>query len=139
VLRSDLSYPIPVRPVFKSTDSDPGGVNARVLWGRYEAGELTKEEYWHMKDGAYEVMYGMREGRRRVGKLTEGERRVIDDFVEESPGDRDERLRKEIEGDVGEGMDDFPVEGLYDKQGELIRLHHMDRRAVEFRERLRTW
>jgi hypothetical protein len=139
VLRSGLSYPVPSRPDFRGAGEDPDRLMEKVLWERYENGEWSKEEYWHAKDAEYERRHGLKEGKRRVGKLTESEKEVIQSFVEEIPGERDERLRKEIEGDVGLGIDDFDENGIYDRNGEVVRLHPMDRRAVEFRERLRSW
>jgi hypothetical protein len=63
---------------------------------------------------------------------------VILAFVEEDQGEREERLRKEIEGDVGTNPN-YDEDGIVDRDGNVILLHRMDRRAVEFRERLRTW
>ena len=136
VLRADLSYPLPYRPREKQA-GDVEGQMERELWKMYETGQLTAGEYHHVVDRKYEEMHGM-QVRRRVGKMSETDKRTIEAFVEETEGEREERLRKEIEGDVGRGKDDFE-EGIVARDGSLVSLHHMDRRAVEFRERLRTW
>lgn len=103
----------------------------------YELGQVTAAEYHHIQDRHYEELHGM-QVRRRVGKMTESVKATIEAFVEESQGDREERLRAEIEGDVGVNPD-YDEDGIIDRHGDLIRLHPMDRRAVDFRERLRTW
>ena len=108
------------------------------LWGLYESGHLNKAQYYHAKDKRYETMHGMQVPR-RVGKMTEGQKDVIEAFVEEKEGEREQRLRDQIEKDVGFGHDDGFEEGLVDDEGRVLQLHPMDRRAVEFRERLRTW
>lgn len=135
VLGADLAYPTPYRPRAKEGDVERN--MERELWKMYETGQLTAGEYHHVVDRKYEEMHGM-QVKRRVGKLTETQKNVISAFVEESEGEREERLRREIEGDVGYGQDDFE-EGIVARDGSLVPLHHMDRRAVEFRERLRTW
>ena len=76
--------------------------------------------------------------RRRVGKMTEDEANVIDAFVEEAPGEREARLREQVEDNVG-AVEPWKDEGIMGKYGEVTMLHPMDRRAVEFRERMRTW
>lgn len=69
--------------------------------------------------------------------MTVDETGVIDAFVEDEPGEREARLREQIEG-VVTPLDQLE-EGLLDKNGKEIMLHPMDRRAIEFRERMRTW
>ena len=70
--------------------------------------------------------------------MTIDEQDVIASFVEEESGERETRLRKQIEGDV-KLVDDLEDEGILNRDGQVVMLHFMDRRAVEFRERLRTW
>ena len=108
------------------------------LWRLYESGHLTKGQYHHAKDKRYETMHGMQVSR-RVGKMTEGQKDLIEAFVEENEGEREQRLKHQIEKDVGFGHEDDFQEGLVDDAGRVLQLHPMDRRAVEFRERLRTW
>ena len=108
------------------------------LFKLYETGYVTSAQYYHMKDRHYEELNGM-QFRRRVGKMTEGEKDLIESFVEEEPGEREQRLRDQIEKDVGWAQDDFEDDGIVTKTGDIVKLHTMDRRAVEFRERLRTW
>ncbi len=101
----------------------------------YEIGQLNATQYHHLVDRHYEELNGMQQ-RQRVGKIRSEQLEVIDAFVDED-GDREERLRKEIEGDLG--MNPEYEDGIVDKYGRVIMLHPADRRAVEFRERLRTW
>jgi hypothetical protein len=135
VLRSDLSYGPPTRP--RPIEGNVEREMEREIFKMYELGQVTASEYQHIKDRHYEELHGM-QFRRRVGKMTEKDKAIIEAFVEESEGDREERLRKEIEGEVGVNPD-YDEDGIVDRNGETIKLHHMDRRAVEFRERLRTW
>jgi len=103
----------------------------------YQTGQLTRGEFHHAADRKYEELHGM-QVRRRLGKLSEGDKDVISAFVEETPGEREEKLRREIEGGGARASDERD-EGIVAEDGTFIPLHHMDRRAVEFRERLRTW
>lgn len=138
VLRSDLAYSKPTRPRFKDDDG-PEKQMEKELFKLYELGQITPAQYHHLNDRRYEEMHGM-QVRQRVAKLTEDEKDVITAFVEDEPGEREERLRDQIEKDVGFGQDDWDGdEGIIDRAGRVIKLHPMDRRAVEFRERLRTW
>lgn len=139
ILTADLAFERPTRP-----PPIPGDLDRefeRKLWEEYELGHITAAEWHHIQDREYEALHGINERfmRRRVGKMTVREREVLDAFVEDSEGDRDERLRKEIERDAGQGWDDFDDERLVGRRGEIRMLHQMDRRAVDFRERLRTW
>lgn len=72
--------------------------------------------------------------------MLEEDKKVIDSFVEEQEGDRDRRLRQQVEADAmgfhDEGDGTGPLEDAY---GNAVMLHPHDRRAVEFRERMRTW
>ena len=138
VLRSDLAYPIPSKPLHDPDSPDPDKQTELELWRLYESGHLTKEQYYHSKDRNYERMHGIQPGRRRVGKMSEKDKEVIEAFVEDNPGEREQRLRDQIEKDVGFGQEDMD-DDIVDQEGELRYLHPMDRRAVEFRERLRTW
>jgi hypothetical protein len=88
-------------------------------------------------DREYEERMGMRETR-RVGKMTGEEREVIVAFVEDEPGEREKKLREQVERDVGM-LEEWDEEGIVDHSGRATPLHEHDRRAVEFRERLRTW
>ena len=135
VLNSDLSYPLPRRP---SISDDPDKQMDYELYKLYESGHLTLAQYHHAKDKRYEEMYGM-QSRRRVGKMSEREKEVIEAFVEEEPGEREQRLRDQIEKDVGWAQRGMEDEQIINLEGKTVPLHPMDRRAVEFRERLRTW
>jgi len=139
IITADLAYERPIRP--RPIPGDLDRDFERKLWEEYELGHITAAEWHHIQDREYEALHGINERfmQRRVGKMTVREREVLDAFVEESEGDRDERLRKEIERDVGQGWDDFDDEGIIGREGEIRMLHQMDQRAVEFRERLRTW
>ncbi|ORY34890.1 hypothetical protein BCR39DRAFT_515410 [Naematelia encephala] len=138
ILRIGLALPQPTRP----TPDDDEAMHR--LYALYAAGQISAASYHHARDVEYEDTHGIGNWaglrHRRVGRMTPIEHEAISSFVEETPGDREERLRKEVEGDVGVGWDDFDDEtSLVDRQGNIVMLHPMDRRAVEFRESLRTW
>jgi hypothetical protein len=139
VLAADLAYERPIRP--RPIPGDVDRELERRLWEEYEIGHISATEWHHIQDREYEALHGINERfmQRRVGRMTLREREVLDAFVEQSEGDRDERLRQEVESDAGQGWDDHDEEGLIGRRGEIRMLHLMDRRAVEFRERLRTW
>lgn len=126
-----------MRPLNPS--SDPSVEHEKALYSLYETGQVSAAQYHHLKDREYEEIHGMRSPlRRRVGKATTEETDVISAFVEEVPGERESRLRGQVQRDLG-APDEWDDEGISGKDGEVIMLHHMDRRAVEFRERMRTW
>jgi hypothetical protein len=133
VLTAGLTYPIPTPPKFDS--DDPLLELRQTLYNRYVIGQITAAQYHRLLDSEYEERMGMRETR-RVGKMTGEEREVIAAFAE--PEEREQRLREEVERDVGM-LREWDEEGIVDKDGNAIQLHLHDRRAVEFRERLRTW
>ncbi|ORX37879.1 hypothetical protein BD324DRAFT_578355 [Kockovaella imperatae] len=135
VLTSDLGYSVPERP---AESDDPEKQMDMELWNLYRSGHLSEARYHHAKDRKYEMIHGIQAPGPRVGKMSEGQKDLIGSFVEDHPGEREQRLRDQVEKDVGFGQDDFD-DGIMDKHGKLIHLHPMDRRAVEFRERLRTW
>lgn len=137
VLQAGLEYSEPSRPVDDDTNPDPLFSMKEDLYSSYMAGTITKAQYHHLLDGEYEMSIGMQESR-RVAMMTKGERGVIDAFVEEKEGDREKRLRAEVEGNVGKGIQP-ELEGVFDEDGNVLKLHSWDRRAIEFRERLRTW
>ena len=135
VYQTGLSYLVPT--LSPNLLGDPGLEIERNLYSLYETGQVSAAQYHHLKDREYEEIHGMR-SRPRVGKLTVEETGIIDAFVEVESGERDARLRAQVEEDVGvrEIRDE---EGILGKDGEVLMLHRMDRRAVEFRERFRTW
>ena len=135
ILHIGLAYPIPLRPT--NPDDDPDVELEQKLYEQYETGQVSVAGYHHLRDREYEHIHGM-QVKRRVGKMTEEDRGVIEAFVEEEPGEREERLREQVERDVGEA--DVNAEGgIVGEDGKTMMLHPMDRRAVEFRERLRPW
>jgi hypothetical protein len=73
-----------------------------------------------------------------VGKTTGEEREVISAFVEDEPGEREKRLRDEVESGV-RVLRTSDEEEIVDRDGSAAKLHPNDPRAVEFRERFRTW
>lgn len=108
----------------------------------YGAGLISADQLHHARDHEYEDSVGLGRPRRRVGKMLEEDKKVIDSFIEEKEGDRDRRLKRQIEADTMGLEDDDEEDGsgpLEDAYGNAIMLHAQDRRAVEFRERLRTW
>jgi hypothetical protein len=105
----------------------------------YEAGHISVQALSHAKDHEYRDSLGIGRPRRRVGKITEEDKSILDSFVEENEGDREQRLRAQIEsGEIG-NEEQPETEVLEDSYGNSIMLNSHDRRAVEFRERLRTW
>lgn len=110
--------------------------NAREM---YEAGHISVQELNHAKDHEYRDSVGIGRARRRVGKLAEEDKSVLDSFVEVNEGDREKRLRAQIENPEIGNREEPELEVLEDSSGNSIMLNSHDRRAVEFRERLRTW
>lgn len=137
VLHAGLGYPEPSRPIDDATNPDPMFQTKVDLYAQYMSGAISKARYHNLLDQEYERSIGMQEIR-RIAKMSEGEKEVIDAFVEEEEGDRERRLRAEVEKEVGHGLE-HELNGVFDKDGNIIKLHTWDRRAVEFRERLRTW
>ena len=135
VYQTGLTYLVP--NLTPNPSGDPKLEIQRHLYSLYETGQITAAQYHHMKDREYEEIHGMRL-RPRIGKLTEEDTGVIDAFVEAEPGEREARLRAQVEVDVGVG-EFSDEEGITGRDGKVLMLHRMDRRAVEFRERLRTW
>lgn len=139
VLNSGLSFNVPHEgPSYGSpSGGDEYFKNAKEM---YEAGHISVQELSHAKDHEYRDSVGIGRARRRVGKMKEEDKSVLDSFVEENEGDREKRLRAQIEGgDIGNEEEPEPEALEEDSYGNSIMLHSHDRRAVEFRERLRTW
>lgn len=138
VLNSGLAYTVPHNgPGYGSpSGGDEYFKNAQNM---YEAGHITVQELNHAKDHEYRDSVGIGRARRRVGKMAEEDKSVLDSFVEVNEGDREKRLRAQIEsGEIGNEEEPEP-EALEDAYGNSVMLNSHDRRAVEFRERLRTW
>ncbi|WVQ96095.1 hypothetical protein IAU59_003196 [Kwoniella sp. CBS 9459] len=151
VLHSNLTYPVPAKGIdapdtILETNGD-GGVDLKPRDAEVERAEadfqkglISVAQYYHIKNRAYEEAVGIRE-RRRVGKMTKEERNVIEAFVEDEEGDRERRLREQIENGVlpNDDRKEWGYEGIVDDEGNAIKLHPWDKRAIDFRERLRTW
>lgn len=139
VFHSGLKYPTPPKGVFAHNDVDPAGrdVAAERAEKEYQKGFISVAELYHIRDREYEESVGLRE-RKRTGKMTHAERAVIDAFVEEEEGDRERMLRDQIEGRLKPMEEEWVYEGII-QNGEIVKLHKWDRRAIEFRERMRTW
>jgi hypothetical protein len=103
VLQAGLEYPEPAYPADDPSNPDPLFPMKKDMYARYRAGALSKAAYHHELDAEYERSIGIQESR-RVARMTKGEREVIDAFVEENEGDRERRLREQIEGNVGKGL-----------------------------------
>lgn len=118
---------------------DPAGSDAVAERAEkdYRKGFISVAELYHIRDREYEESVGLRE-RKRTGKMTHAERAVIDAFVEEEEGDRERMLRDQIEGKLKPMEEEWVYEGII-QNGEIVKLHKWDRRAIEFRERMRTW
>ncbi|KAK4685996.1 hypothetical protein P7C73_g4139, partial [Tremellales sp. Uapishka_1] len=127
VLQAGLFYPTPTISAEPTADE-------RL----YRSGHITAAELHHRRDGDYETSVGM-QSRARVGKLDDGDIAVIQAFAG-GEAEREKRLTDEIEDDVGirEGASWNP-DGITDREGNIKALHFWDRRAVDFRERMRTW
>ncbi|ODO00734.1 hypothetical protein L198_03060 [Cryptococcus wingfieldii CBS 7118] len=139
VFHSGLRYPTPPRGLLahEKDDIEDRDAIAERADADYQKGFISAAELYHIRDREYEETVGMRE-RRRVGKMTQPEQDVISAFVEEEDGDRERRLKEQIAGDVTRPTEEWGYEGIV-KEGEIVKLHPWDRRAIEFRERLRTW
>jgi hypothetical protein len=141
VLHAGLAHP-PIPPTFldprkKDEVEDSYFANAQRAYG---AGLISADQLHHAKDHEYEDSLGIGRPRWRVGKMLEEDKKVIDSFVEEHEGDRDKRLRRQVEADAMGIQDKEDTTGpLEDAYGNPVMLHAQDRRAVEFRERMRTW
>jgi hypothetical protein len=136
-LHAGLAHPqVPSRFLYDSQNDDAYVENAERM---YDAGLLSARELHHARDHEYEDAMGVGRPRRRVGKMLEADKKVVDAFVEENEGDRDRRLRQQIESDTMEIDNGDDADRLEDAYGNPVMLHANDRRAVEFRERLRTW
>ncbi|WWD04281.1 hypothetical protein V865_002349 [Kwoniella europaea PYCC6329] len=149
VLHSNLTYPAPSRGILKhpNEDGDDGkdGVvrdyEVEQAEKNFQLGLISVAELHHIRNREYEESVGIR-SRKRVGKMSEDEKSVIDSFVEDLPGDREKKLREQVENDVlpNELREEWGYEGIINEQtNEVVKLHYWDKRAIEFRERLRTW
>jgi hypothetical protein len=137
VLHAGLAYPqIPSQLLDQSYREDGYFEHAERL---YDAGLMSAKELHHARDHEYEDAMGIGRPRRRVGRILQEDKNVIDSFVEEKEGDRDRRLRQQIEADTMGVDNEEEEQPLADAEGNPVMLHAHDRRAVEFRERLRTW
>ena len=147
ILHTGLSYPVRPTPLrhlsesrdhpFVDTDAlserDVYFANAKQAW---RSGLISNAQLYRAADREYEEKVGIRR-RYRVGEIPEPTEKAISAFDMDSK-EREQMLREEIEQDVGiRGLDD--PEGIVDSDGRPRVLHSYDRRAVEFRERLRTW
>jgi hypothetical protein len=135
VLTAGLTWPIPTPPPYNPEDSlfEP----PQKLYDRYTSGQSTAAQYQHLFDWENDVRMGFSQSR-RVGKTTGAEREVISAFMEDEPGEREKKLNDEMERDAG-SPEEWEEDGIVDRDGSATKLHPYDPRAVEFRERFRTW
>ncbi|WRT69556.1 uncharacterized protein IL334_006543 [Kwoniella shivajii] len=151
VIHSGLTYPVPPRGITKHAHDhaeDGDGIQEGEFRDAYvERGEedsqkglISVADLHHIKEREYEESIGIRE-RKRVGKLSKQEENTINCFVENKQGEREEKLRDQIENQVLPNTDneEWGYEGIINENNELVHLHHWDKRAIDFRERLRTW
>ena len=137
VLHAGLAYPqVPSRLLDQSFREDGYFEHAERM---YDAVLMSAKELHHARDHEYEDAMGIGRPRRRVGRISQEDKNVIESFVEENEGDRKRRLRQQIEADTMGVNDEEVTQPLEDSDGNSVMLHAHDRRAVEFRERLRTW
>ena len=82
----------------------------------------------------------MREsGIQRVGSIAVEERKVIKSSVEEEESKEGLGPPEQMRKDTGEDKEVWREKGIVGKFGNAVMLHQSDARAVEFRERMRTW
>ncbi|WWC92942.1 uncharacterized protein L201_007905 [Kwoniella dendrophila CBS 6074] len=146
VLHSNLIYPIPSKglPIEYNLQENEGGernYEVELAEKDFQKGLISVAELHHIKNKEYEQSIGIQEKPGRVGKMNSIEKNVINSFVEEYPGEREKRLKSQIENDVlpNDLKKEWGYEGIIDDDDNIIKLHPWDKRAIEFRERLRTW
>lgn len=100
----------------------------------YERGEINAEEY------AVKINELVKPKRsRHVGMIREEVEEAIGLFGGD-PQERERMLKAQVEGRVSDPeSDDWDQNGILEKDGSPKRLAVDDPRAIEFRERLRTW
>ncbi|RXK38174.1 hypothetical protein M231_04548 [Tremella mesenterica] len=118
LLRAGIAYPAPPLPM-RLDDC------VEYAEGMYRTGHLTAAQLHRVREWRSEGAMVARQ--ETTGRMTQDEKKVLDSFREKVPGEREERLKGEVENGVEEGQ-----------SGEIL-LEEYDRRVVEFRERLRTW
>jgi hypothetical protein len=122
VLAAGLTCPIPTLPGHDPEDS---------------LSELPQELYDpHASNEIAAVQddrYFLRE-RRRVEKTTAGQREVLEDEARK----RETALSDDVHREM-EMLEEWEQDGIVGRGGNATRLHPCDPRAVEFRERFRTW
>jgi hypothetical protein len=98
----------------------------------YERGEINAEEY------ALKIKELLKPKKsRHVGMIKEDVHEAIGLFAGD-PEERERMLRAQVEGMTSE-PDEWDQNGILEKDGRPRRLAVDDPRAIEFRERLRTW
>lgn len=147
-MHSNLVYPVPSRGIPKDDQEEyieeeelENTFEIRQAEKNFSKGLISVAELHHIKNKKYEESIGIRERRNGVGKLNREDRNVIDQFVEEFPGQREQKLKDQIENDIlpNEDRKEWGYEGIIDEEDNIVKLHPWDKRAIEFRERLRTW
>ena len=69
---------------------------------------------------------------------TTGGQREVSGFMEDESRKREKPLSDEVEREMGM-LEQWDEDGIVDRDGNATKLHPYDPRAVEFRERFRTW
>lgn len=135
VLAAGLTCSVPPPPRY-----DPEGSLFELpqkLYDRYASGQIAAAQYHCLFDSENNERIGLR-NRRKVDKTTGEESEDISGFMEDEPREREKTLSDEVEGDVGT-LEQWDEDGIVDRDGNATMLHPYDPRAVEFRERFRTW
>ncbi|WWC65979.1 uncharacterized protein I303_108601 [Kwoniella dejecticola CBS 10117] len=141
VLHSNLAYPVPPRGVVKHEEGD-----AERSWEiekaeeDYQKGFISVAQLHHIRNKEYEESVGIQE-KKRVGKMDKQEKETIQAFVEDYEGQREEKLKAQVENGVLPNTErkEWGYEGIIDENEQIVKLHPWDKRAIDFRERLRTW
>jgi hypothetical protein len=125
VIQSNLSHV----PILETSDA----LEHSAAKQAYASGELNGEEY----AAKIKELFKPREYR-HVGMIQDEVRESIGLFACE-PEEREKMLRDQVERGAGPPQEDESAEGILNSDGSPKRLDVGDPRAIEFRERLRTW
>ncbi|WWC73569.1 uncharacterized protein I206_107541 [Kwoniella pini CBS 10737] len=140
VVHSNLIYPIPIKGIENYEDLKEERIfEIEKAEENFQKGLISINELYHIKNKEYEESIGIQE-KKRIGKLDYKEKELIQSFVEEYKGQREEKLKSQIENSILPNKQ-WGYEGIIDEKDDkkIVKLHSWDKRAIDFRERLRTW
>lgn len=123
VLKAGLLYPVPSLPFPLDEPRKEVADHANEMYraGSLSAAQLHRAREW-MSD---HTVLSQREA---AARMTAEEKKSMEAFLERFPGEREQRLRKEVE-----------LEDLSSGQDANLTEEEMARRQVEFKEQLRKW